>query len=131
MQQKSKSKISFVPLLLIIGLNLVAFLLLKGKGLFILAIFFTPIFQFINRLFLTYEINDNAFIIKNIFAKVEIPIDTIRYVENKEANPLMRYVFGMPSSYQILGYNTYDDHPVYSRKELIFVADSRHLYFKN
>lgn len=130
MQQISRSKIFIMPLALFILCAILATLLLRTKGILIFIFVFNPLLQFINQLFTRYQISRNSLIIKELFSKKEYPLESIRYVKEAKANLVQKYVYGYSDYYQIVGYHTYDERPIFPKKDLIFHADSQTLYFK-
>lgn len=131
MQQKSRSKVSVLPLLLFIVIPAVAFIVFRKVGFLFFAVFFNPIAYVVGQLFRVYKIENDTFIIKGLFTKTEIPIEKIRYVETKKTTWYQKLLVGFPETYQIVGYNTYDDIQITPRKELIFSPNTSQLYFKN
>lgn len=130
MLQKSKSKVSMLPLVIYMMLPILAFLLLKKYGVFLFVVFFNPIFASINQVFTHYRIENNTLVIDKMFQTEKINIDKIRNVKTRRANAIQRIFSGYPQTYQIVEYNTYDDLKIMPKNELVFVPNSRQIYFK-
>ena len=131
MQQASKSAISFLPLVLFVIVPIFAFVAFKGYGIFVFALFFNPIFNFIGQFFKTYKIQDNLFIINGLFYHKEIPIASIQSVEKKNSSTIQKFWSGFPEVYVELNFNEYDQVKITPAKDLIFNAQNQQLYFKN
>lgn len=135
MQKKtSKAKVTYRPLIYIFIFILIGIFFFESKWYFIFgafAMFAMPLYYGINQFFTSYTIIDNKLIIKELFAKTEIPIENIRKVENVPSNFLQKHLVGLPKIHQIIRYNKFDDKPILPKKELILNQESRELYFKD
>lgn len=135
MQKKtSKAKVTYRPLIYILIFILIGIFFFESKWHFIFgafAMFVMPLYYGINQFFTSYTIIDNKLIIKELFAKTEIPIENIRKVENVSSSFLQKHLVGLPKIHQIIRYNKFDDKPISPKKELIFNQESHQLYFKD
>ena len=131
MQQKSRSKIAVLPLVLFVLIPILDFVAFRHYGVFFIAVFITHMFSAISQLFRSYEIKNGIFVINDLFSKKEIPLSQIRMVENKKANIWQKLFAGYPDEYQMLSYNTYDDIAIMPQNQLVYHATTHQFYFKN
>lgn len=131
MQTTSKAKITYKAIGALVVLNILLFIFLKGKHLYLFGVLLLPFYSAINQFFTHYTITQDALIIKELFETTEISLDKIRNLEQKKSHWTQIYLAGMPDEHQIIRYNKFDDKPIFPRKELIFVPASQELYFKN
>lgn len=131
MQQKSGSKVAWLPLLLFVVAPVLGFLLFRHIGVFFIALFFNPVFSAIGQMFRSYEISNGIFREKGIFRTSEFPVSSITSVEKINASIWQQILMGLPAEYLLLHFSDSFPRAITPAKELFFQPQTGQLYFKN
>lgn len=131
MQQKSRSDVAWLPLILFVVVPIVGFLVFRQYGIFFLALFFNPVFQAFGQLFKSYEIEGGILKINQIFNSREIAVQDIQLLKKEQAGTWQKLFIGLPGEYYVLVLESGETIVLTPSKELIFNESTRQLYFRN